>query len=109
MTIAAGVAKQVTYKVEATWGTAPGAASGQSLRRVTSDLALAKETYQSEEILTSYQLNDMRHGVRSVTGGINGEFSPGTWKDFMAAAVRRAYTSITAISGMSITIAGAGP
>lgn len=109
MTIAAGVAKQVTYKQESAWGVAPGASAGQSLRRVTSDLALNKETYQSEEILPTYQLSDMRHGVRSVGGGINGEFSPGTWKDFMAAAVRKAYAAVTALTGLSITVAGAGP
>lgn len=109
MAIATGVGKQVTYKQEVTWGVAPAAASAQSLRRVSSDLALKKETYQSEEILSTYQLNDMRHGVRSVGGGIEGEVSPGTWKDFFAAAVRRAFTAVTAISGMSITIAGAGP
>jgi hypothetical protein len=41
---------------------------------------------------------DFRHGVRSVEGSINGELSPGTYKDLMAAAVRRAYTAVTAIS-----------
>jgi hypothetical protein len=51
----------------------------------------------------------MRHGVRSVEGTINGELSPGTWKDFIAAAVRKAFAATTAITSLSITIAGAGP
>ena len=79
MTIAAGVAKSLRYKVEATWGLAPGTSAGQLLRRVTSDLNLTKETYQSAEIRSDYQVADFRHGVRSVAGTINGELSPGTW------------------------------
>lgn len=109
MTIATGVAKQLKYKVESVWGTVPAAASAQALRRVTSTLGLKKATYESNEILPTYQRQDFRHGIRSVEGGINGELSPGTYKDFMAAAVRRAFTTVTAITGASITIAGSGP
>jgi hypothetical protein len=109
MTIATGVAKQVRYKAESAWGTAPGATGAQLLRRVTSDLSLRKQTYESNEIVSHYQRVDMRHGIRSVEGGIQGELSAGTWKDFLAAAVRRAFATVTAITGLSITIAGAGP
>ena len=88
MTIAAGVAKQLRYKVEATFGTAPGASGAQVLRRVNSNLDLSKDTYQSAEIRTDYQIADMRHGVRRVGGNIKGEISPGTYKDFMTMAMK---------------------
>ena len=68
MPMAVGVAKQVAYKKETTWGTAAIGAGGQLLRRVTSTLDLAKQTYQSQELNTSYQIKDFRHGVRSVPG-----------------------------------------
>jgi hypothetical protein len=106
---ASGVFKQVTYKVEATYGTKPSAASAQSLRRVTSDLSLTKETYQSAEIRVDQQVQDMRHGVRRVAGTLNGELSPGTYKDFIAAALRRDFAAVTPIASASLTIAGAGP
>jgi hypothetical protein len=109
MTIAAGVAKRVTYKVEATWGTIPAAGSAQALRRVKSTLNLKKQTYQSQEIRSDYQVADFRHGVRSVGGTISGELSPGTYKDFMAAAVRQSFAAVTAITAASITISGTGP
>lgn len=109
MTIAAGVAKQLRYKVEATFGTAPGASGAQLLRRVESTLDLSKDTYQSNEIRSDYQIADMRHGVRRVGGNIKGELSPGTYKDFIAAALRKAWAAVTAITGASLTIAGAGP
>ena len=76
MAIASGVAKSVRYKVEATYGTAPGASGGQLLRRVTSDLGLTKETYQSNEIRADYQVADFRHGIRRVGGTLKGELSP---------------------------------
>lgn len=109
MAIASGVAKSVRYKVEATYGTAPGAGGGQLLRRVTSDLGLTKETYQSNEIRADYQVADFRHGIRRVGGTLKGELSPKTYADFMAAALRRDFAAVSAISSLSITIAGSGP
>lgn len=109
MTFATGVNKRLKYKVESTWGTIPAAAASQDLRRVTSTLGLKKQTYESAEILSHFQRQDFRHGIRSAEGAINGELSPGTYKDFMAAAVRRAFTTVTAISSLTITIAGSGP
>lgn len=109
MTIATGVAKQLRYKVESAWGTDPGASGAQLLRRVTSDLSLRKQSYQSAEIRSDYQVFDMRHGVRSVEGSIAGELSPGTYKDFVAAALRKALAATSAMTGLSITIAGTGP
>lgn len=109
MPFATGVAKQLRYKKESTWGTAPGATGAQLLRRVTSDLSLTKEGYQSNEIRSDYQIFDFRHGVRSVTGAINGELSPGTYKDFMAASLRKDFAAVSALTGLSITIAGTGP
>ena len=109
MTIATGVKKQLRYKAESAWGSAPGATGAQLLRRVSSTLNLKKQTFESAELASHVQRGDFRHGPRSVEGTINGELSAGTWKDFVAAAVRRAYTTVTAISGASITISGSGP
>lgn len=109
MTIATGVNKKLKYKAEATWGVPPAAAAAQALRRVTSTLNLRKATYESNELSPTMQRRDYRHGTRTVEGSINGELSPGTYKDFFAAAVRRAFTTVTAISGLSITITGTGP
>ena len=109
MAIATGVGKQVRYKAESAWGTAPGATGAQLLRRVTSTPNLKKQTYESNEIASHYQRVDFRHGVRSVEVAYAGELSAGTFEDFLAAAVRRAFTTVTAISSLSITVAGSGP
>lgn len=109
MPIASGIFKQLAYKVEAAYGTAPGQASGQSLRRVTSSLDLAKDTYQSNEIQTHQQMATMRHGVRRVQGSIAGELSAGTWEDFLAYILRRDFTAVTALTAVGLTISGTGP
>jgi len=106
---ASGVFKQLAYKSESTFGAVPSASGAQSLRRVQSTLDLSKDTYQSNEIRADQQVADMRHGVRRVTGQITGELSPATYKDFFAQILRRDFTALSAISGVSLTIAGTGP
>lgn len=106
MTIATGVGKQVIYKVQSALGTKATAGSAQILRRVTSNLELRKNTFQSNEIRTDYQISDFRHGTKYIEGNISGEISPGTYKDFFAAALRRDFATVSAIASLSITITG---
>lgn len=105
MTIAKGVNKVVAYKKETTFGTAAGTSDGKQLRRVTADFNLVKENYESNEINTYRQVVDARHGARSVDGSLNGELSPGSYGDFIAAAVSKDFAAVTAITGLSVTIA----
>lgn len=108
MAFATGVAKQLIYKAESSWGVLAGATDAQRLRRVTSTLSLKKQTYESNEIRDDYQVSDFRHGVRSVEGSISGELSPGTWEDFLAAAVRKNFAAVSAMTGLGLTIATSG-
>lgn len=109
MPIAKGLYKQLRYKAQTGQGVAAGATGGQILRRVTSDLSLVKDSYQSEEIRSDQQIADFRHGVRRVEGTIKGELSPGTYADLIAAALRRDFSAGAVVSGASLTVAGSGP
>ena len=108
MPTATGIAKRVVYKKETTFGTLAGATGAQTIRRVSSNFNLTKETYQSEEIRTDYQIADFRHGVRSVEGSISGELSSGAYSDFLASAVSRNFSAVTATALGSVTIAATG-
>lgn len=108
MPISKGTAKVVAYKRETTWGTAATATGASQLRRVTADFNLEKETYESGEIRVDRQTADFRHGVRSAAGSLNGELSPKSYADFMAAVVARDFSAVTALSGLSVTIAASG-
>jgi hypothetical protein len=108
MAIAKGVAKRVAYKKETTWGQLAGASGGQQLRRVTATFNLTKDSYESNEIRTDYQVADMRHGIRSVEGSLNGELSPSSYSDFMSSILARNFTAVTSIAGVSVTVAASG-
>jgi hypothetical protein len=109
MAFSTGVAKQVFYKKETTWGTLAGTGSAKTLRRVTASFNLTKETYESGEIRTDFQIADVRHGVRSVDGSLNAELSPGAYSDFIAAALAKDFAAVAAPSAAALTIAGTGP
>jgi soluble cytochrome b562 len=103
---ASGVFKQVTYKVETTYGVMPAAGAAQAMRRVTSSLDMTKDTYQSGEMRPDFQMADFRHGLRKVAGTINGELSAKTYVDFLAAVLKKDFAAGAAVTGASLTIAG---
>ena len=108
MTIGSGVYKTVAFKQESTWGTAPTTGGAQYIRRVTSNLNLSKNTYQSNEIRTDQQVSDFRHGTRKVDGTIAGEFSGGTYQSFIEALFRQASAAVTDITSLTLTTASSG-
>jgi len=95
MTIASGIEKLVVLAIQTAQGTVAEAAlaTAQYLRRVTSTIDLAKETYQSNEIRPSRQVSDYRHGVESIDGTLNGELSPETYELLMAAILRKDFVA----------------
>lgn len=109
MTQASGVFKQIAIKEETSYGVLPTASGAQLLRRTDATFNLTKDTYESNEIRTDLQTADMRHGVRRVGGTLNGELSPGSYAAYLAALVKREFASVTALTSLSLTIAGSGP
>lgn len=105
MTISKGISKVLAVKKESAFGTLAGATDAKQIRRVTSNFNLSKEFYESAEINTYRQVLDARHGARKVDGTINGELSPGTYADFMQSVVSKDFAAVTAITGLSATIA----
>lgn len=109
MAQASGVFKQIAIKEETTYGVLPVASGAQLLRRTDATFNLTKDTYESNEIRTDLQTSDMRHGVRRVGGTLNGELSPGSYAAYLGALVKRDFASVTALTALSLTIAGSGP
>lgn len=104
MAIGIGIGRQVRYKKESVWAAAPGAASAQLLRRTQFGLALNKDTYQSAELLSHYQMQDFRHGARRAEGTINGELSPKTYADFLGSLMRKVFVAAPTAASVAITI-----
>ena len=131
MSMTEGTDVRVAYKfyasgsmaanTEADTASAPGASSGQILRRVANTLALQKRTFRSAEVRTDGQRPVPRHSGVIASGELTGELSPGTWFPFFEAVLRDTatagvvldetdLTSVTADSGTSkFTFAGGDP
>lgn len=110
MTIAQGFRKQTIIKRQSAKGTLAGASGAQIMRRETSTFELTKETYTTEsEITSSQQLTSNRHGVRTVNGSLTGILSAGTYSDPLSAILRRDFAAVSALTGLSLTVAGTGP
>lgn len=101
-TIPTGVQVDLAYKVESTNGVAAGTSGGQYLRRVTCDLDLDKDTYESDEITKTYQTNDFRHGMRKVGGTLNGRLAPGAYSTLIGMGLRRDFTTGATLTGTGI-------
>ena len=102
--IAQGVSKILAYKKQSGLGSPASGSDGQQLRRTTSTINLTKEAYQSAEIRPDQQVADYRHGPNQVTGSVAGEISPGTYKDLMAAVLRKDFTAVTSMTAAAITL-----
>lgn len=113
----------LAYKIESSFGVAPGATGAQYLRRVSANINPAKDSFSSNEVRSDGQIMDLRHGMRSAKGSISGELSTATYDDFLQASMRGTWaagvsaapadfaTGVTiATSGTTstLTFAGAG-
>lgn len=106
---ASGVFKRVAYKKESTFGTLAGASGAQSLRRISCDLSLNKDTYGSNEVRSDLQKNDFRHGVKRGAGKLSSDLSPKTVADFFGSFCKRPFAAGVSATAVSLTIAGSGP
>jgi hypothetical protein len=108
---AQGVFKQTRIKRQTARGvTATAAAGGQIMRRETSVFEMQKDTFTTEsEITSTQQITANRHGAKQIAGKLTGLLSPGTYSDPLGALLRRDFAAVTAVTGASITVAGAGP
>lgn len=111
MAVQNNVQVTVAYKEETTFNTPPSASGAQLLRRVQSSLGPVKDSFTSNEVRSDFQVNDMRHGMRSARGSIDGELSPTSYTDFFAAALRGSWSLLGSITSTDfatgVTIANA--
>lgn len=109
MTVAQGINKTIAVKKQSGLGTAASGSGGSALRRVTGMFDLVKDTYSNNEIVTHQQHTGDIHGIAKTEGTINGNLSPGTFQLLLAALLRADFAAVSAISSLSLTIAGSGP
>ncbi|CAB4194521.1 hypothetical protein UFOVP1254_101 [uncultured Caudovirales phage] len=106
MTIAQGINKLTVYKAQSALGVPATGAGGKVLRRKTSVASKKRATYENDEIVQHQQSTGVNLGTSSSDWNFDGLLSPGTYSDFMASMLRKAFVATAAITGISMTIAG---
>ena len=100
MSISQGIFKNLVAKKQSALGTKALASGAQILRRVSSNLDLSKDSYESNEILSTQQVRDMRHGLRKIEGTISGETSVGSYQAFTESVLRAPAASAVSIGAI---------
>lgn len=109
MAVAQGIRKHTAFKAQAALGTPQSGSGGQVIRRNSSVFELARDTFESDEIVAHEQHTGVAYGMVKTTGKIGGLLSPGTYSSFIGNLLRADFAATTAITGLSLTIAGSGP
>lgn len=109
MAVEQGQLKKLAYKKQTGLGSAASGSGGQYLRRETAAFNLMKDKFNSNEIVTHQQYTGDTYGVSKTSGTLSGVISPATYAAFFGSLLRADFAAITAISGISLTIAGSGP
>lgn len=109
MAVAQGVSKQLAYKKQTGKGSAASGSGGQLLRRETATFSKKRDTYSANEITSHQQHTGDTHGIASSEATINGLLSAGTYAALFGSLLRKDMTATSAITGLSLTIAGSGP
>lgn len=103
MAVQQSVGVNIAYAPETTIGTSTGRTGGKYLRRVSSSLVVSKDSFQSNEARTDFQISDLRHGVRRAQGAIEGELSTQTWDDWLEAVMRGTWAAGASSSQTALT------
>lgn len=109
MAIAQGLYKTLAYKKQTALGSPATGTGGTYLRRETATLNKMKDTYDADEIVTHQQDTGVAFGVGKTQGELSGVISAGSYAPLLGSLLRKDMTATAAITGTSLTIAGAGP
>ena len=87
MTIANGAQHSLHYVAESAYGTTPSTPTWTPLPHTGTTLALTKDGIESEKLRGDRQVEDFRHGNKSVAGDITGELEYAAFDDMLEAAL----------------------
>jgi hypothetical protein len=109
MAIQTQVLTKVIRKKETAFGVLPAAAGAREFRKVSDSIALKKNKIQSAAIQTNAQRPMARHGGRTVDGNIGVELALGLIDSELASVVRRDWTAVAPLAGLTVTASVAAP
>jgi hypothetical protein len=87
MTIANGAQHSLHYVAETTYGTTPSTPNFSALPHTGTTLAVTKDAVESEKIRGDRQVEDFRHGNKTVGGEVSAELEYEAFDDLLEAAL----------------------
>ena len=93
MAIANGAQHSLHYVAETTYGTTPSTPAFSPLPHTGTTLAVTKDAIESETIKGDRQVDDFRHGNKSVSGEISSELEYGAFDDVLEAVLCGTWTT----------------
>lgn len=109
MPVAQGINKIVAYKKQTGLGAAASGSGGQKVPRETASFNLMKDTFESNQIESTQQSRGATYGVGKTNGSLSSIVMADGHADLLASLLRKDMAATSAITGLSLTIAGAGP
>ena len=93
MTIANGAQHSLHYIAESTYGTTPSTPTWTPLPHTGTTLALSKDGIESEKLRGDRQVEDFRHGNKSVGGDVSAEMEYSAFDDIIEAVMCGTWSS----------------
>ena len=93
MTIANGAQHSLHYVAESSYGTTPSTPSYTPLPHTGTTLAMTKDAIESEKLRGDRQVEDFRHGNKSIGGDVTAELEYGAFDDLIEAALCGTWTT----------------
>ena len=93
MTFANGAQHSLHYIAESTYGTTPSTPAFTPLPHTGTTLNVSKDAVESEKLRGDRQVEDFRHGNKTVGGEISCELEYGAFDDFLEAALGGTWNS----------------
>ena len=87
MAIANGAQHSLHYIAESTYGTTPATPTWTPLPHTGATLALTKDAIESEKLRGDRQIEDFRHGNKSIGGDVSAEMEYGAFDDILEAVM----------------------
>tara|TARA_R110000868_G_scaffold338663_1_gene599435 strand:+ start:8887 stop:9804 length:918 start_codon:yes stop_codon:yes gene_type:complete len=87
MAIANGAQHSIHYIAEATYGTTPSTPTWIPLPHTGTSLSLSKDAIESEKLRGDRQVEDFRHGNKSISGDISSELEYAAFDDILEAVL----------------------
>ncbi len=108
MPIEQGINKRVAIVKQSGLGVL-GSSGSRYRRRVTAVFRAPVDTFENNEIASHQQGTGANFGPKRPVGQLSGLLSGLTYSDEFAALFRKTWAAVSSLTGLTVTIAGAGP